>query len=251
MSAKFGRDDKFKNQVLSHEHYLQSTGVFDDDKILEYYHAFPNLILRNQKIWKEHLQFLKEGHISQRGGGFWFWKPTLIYHHLQYTLQNEGDFLVYSDNDLIEHVQILPFLLEDMVRKHHNLALHEMDAKRPERTWTKRDLYEAYCPANRSLVEDTSPQFDAMFIVLRKDAATLQFTYQYAEAVKNYHALGDDPSWIPNFSMNFSTHTVAINPFSTCYSSVAIKHRIDKTIPMRANGGRFVPIGYLSGKRKR
>ena len=44
-----------------------------------------------------------------------------------------------------------------------------------------------------------------MFLVLRKDNATLQFAYQYAEGVKNYHAINDEPSWIPNIS-HFHEH---------------------------------------------
>ena len=145
LSGKFARLNYFKDAVLSHGAYVRGTGVIDSDKIFEYY-EFPKFIRRNPVWKKQHIRFLTNPHHrSKRGGGYWFWKPTLIYHHLQQESIKNGDFLIYTDNDVAQHLQILPFLLEQMVFRGHNLALHEMKPDRMERVWTKRDVFEAYC----------------------------------------------------------------------------------------------------------
>ena len=120
-----------------------------------------------------YLQFLKEPqHHTSRGGGYWFWKPVLWHYHMQKL--NHGDFLVYSDNDMTAHLESIPNLLQQMMDRQHNLALHQPNhSDRNERHYNKREVYKAYCPG-LDQAQDTSRQYDAMFAVIRKDDATIQ-----------------------------------------------------------------------------
>jgi hypothetical protein len=100
----------------------------------------------NDPRWKQHVDSLY-GRIPRqpfpgRGGGYWFWKPLLLQRHLS-QLQ-DGDFLIYSDSDMLDFFSWLALLLETMVEEQANLALYQLPYL--EQEWTKRDVYEHYCP---------------------------------------------------------------------------------------------------------
>lgn len=199
ISGKFGYQNKFEESVKNHTDRAIQTEVFDADKVVGYY-ELPKFIVDDPQ-WQVHLKFLTDPRdITKNGAGYWFWKATLIYHHLHDI--DDGDFLIYVDNDVQEHMIILKPLLEKMVEQGKNLAMLEMPGRK-EKEWTKRDVYEAYCHASPE--QDERWQFDAMITILRKDAATMQFAKQYAHGVKDWHALSDEPSWLPNFDF-FTAH---------------------------------------------
>jgi hypothetical protein len=82
LCAKFGStEDQFAKEVDKHVETVLRSGVFQEEEIIRYT-SFPSFI-KDDPTWQQHLQFLEYPlHKSRRGGGYWFWKPVLIHHHL-------------------------------------------------------------------------------------------------------------------------------------------------------------------------
>jgi hypothetical protein len=108
ISAKFGRDSMFAEQVARYRTQVEATGIFDADRI-HTYADFPDWVMKDPR-WSNHLMFLdKPKHSSKVGGGYWFWKAVLIGHHLDEL--NDGDCIVYSDSDLLSRMLAHRYLL--------------------------------------------------------------------------------------------------------------------------------------------
>ena len=195
LCAKFGtNEDQFAKEVNKHVKTVLRSGVFQEEEII-LYSSFPSFIKENP-AWKQHLQFLEHlSHKSRRGGGYWFWKPVLIHHHLE--LMEDGDFLLYTDVDREDFVSWTALLLETMIERGADLALEQMSF--PEREWTKRDMYESLCP---ELLQgnDNADQYSGNFVLVQKNAQTMKFVKDWMEAAKNIHLISDEPSVKPNIA---------------------------------------------------
>ena len=189
LTAKFGHyPSQFRGQVDSHVEKVIKSGVFSEDEIIGYF-SFPSFITENP-AWTNHSLFIDNPrHESSRGAGFWFWKPTIIHHHLE--LMNDGDFIIYSDVDRVDFVSWTPLLLETMVERDADLALEQMSWA--EREWTKGDIYDLLCPEIFPYY-DNGTQYSGSFIAIRKNAKTLELVSDWMEAAKNYHLISDEKS---------------------------------------------------------
>lgn len=207
LTAKFGPpgNTEIPKQVSSHVESILSQRLFTLDEVKSYT-TIPQFLL-DDPDYKRHLQFyLTDNHSdrSSRGGGYWFWKPNLIYHHLQHDMQ-DGDYLIYTDADRVDFLSWLAYLLETMQERNADLVLEQMQFK--EKEWTKGDIY-SYFNDNASQQQqqqapmmpdaDESLQYNGSLIILQKNAATVQFVSDWIEVVKNYHLLSDEPSIAPN-----------------------------------------------------
>lgn len=198
LCAKFGdKDDHFLKDVNAHVDKVIQSGVFGRDEIIQYT-SFPSFLL-NDTAWKPHLKFLRQpDHITKHyGAGYWFWKPALIHHHLQN--MQDGDFLLYSDTDRVDFLAWTNKLLDTMVKRNADLALEEA-RDRLENVWTKGDIYTHLCPGLLPQ-KDTSPQYSAAVLWIRKNVSTVKFFKDWTEAAKNYHSISDtldEPSVTPN-----------------------------------------------------
>lgn len=198
LCAKFAdKDDHFLNDVNAHVDKVIQSGVFGRDEIIQYT-SFPSFLL-NDTAWEPHLKFLRQpDHITKHyGAGYWFWKPALIHHHLQN--MQDGDFLLYSDTDRVDFLAWTPLLLDTMVKRNADLALEEA-RDRLENVWTKGDIYTHLCPGLLPQ-NDTSSQYSAAVLWVRKNASTVKFFEDWVEAAKNYHSISDasdEPSVTPN-----------------------------------------------------
>jgi hypothetical protein len=123
----------FAEQVARYRTQVEATGIFDADKI-HTYADFPDWIM-NDPRWTKHLMFLdKPKHSSNVGSGYWFWKSVLIGHHLDEL--NDGDFIVYSDSDLLNQFNWTKRWMDAMVSRDANWALYETQYF--ERVYAKR-----------------------------------------------------------------------------------------------------------------
>lgn len=189
LTGRFHHDrEHFREHLNRYRAKMRSFDVIEPGKEIIYYEFPPDV--RTNPVYASHLQFLKDPtHESSRGGGYWFWKGLLIYRHLQ--LLKDGDFLIFSDADMLDHFAWLSSLIEFMVDEGTNVAVHEITTA--NRNYCKRDVYEAYCPTQRMLT-DRRKQLASGFVVLRKDAATLQFAELWMKGKQDYHAVSDEPS---------------------------------------------------------
>jgi hypothetical protein len=198
LTGKFGRVPRqFAQEVQARRQALLFSGLFET-KQLYTYDTFPDFI-RNDPSWAPHLEFTNinnmNASVSARGGGFWFWKGPLVLHHLeqQQTIMLMGDVLVFADLDLWDHIEWIPSLIDTMVEQQKNLALYQMT--KLEQEWTKRDVFEEFCPGEQ---QQSSFQYSANFIVVRKAPATIDLMRQWSQAMSNYHWINDEPSNVPN-----------------------------------------------------
>lgn len=194
LTAKFAsKPERFAPEINSQVQNVQRLNVLpiatQQATIVSYTELPPDII--HDPRWKLHVQNLYSA--RNRGGGFWFWKPLLIHKHLQ-ELQ-DGDFLIYSDSDMLDFFSWLPLLLETMMEWKANYAQYQMPYL--EQEWTKRDVYETLCP-NRNMEMDKSRQYAGGHVIVRKDEATMALIQDWLDAVANYHWVNDEPSTVPN-----------------------------------------------------
>jgi hypothetical protein len=199
LSAKFGRNSKFAEEIAKYRTLVEATGLFDSDKIHTYAY-FPNWIMKDPR-WSEHLRFLEEPkHSSNVGGGYWFWKSVLIGHHLDEL--NDGDFLVYSDSDLLNQFNWTNRLMETMVSRNANLALYEMQYL--ERLYSKRDVYENLCDG-MDPASDESFSNAGGFVTVRKTPSSVKFVKEWIDNVANIQLISNAPSKLTNIP-DFKSH---------------------------------------------
>mmetsp|Transcript_8231 Transcript_8231/g.10132 ORF Transcript_8231/g.10132 Transcript_8231/m.10132 type:complete len:359 (-) Transcript_8231:220-1296(-) len=198
LTAKFAAPGNvvIPKEVSNHVQSIMSKGLFRPEEVRSY-STFPQFI-RDDPVWKRHLQFYFNDptDASRRGGGYWFWKPALIYHHLLHEI-DEGDYLIYSDSDRVDFMSWLAYLLETMQERGADLALEQMSFE--EGMWTKGDVYSYFNVSQSQLpYSDESFQYSGNFIVVRKNKAIIQFFKDWREAATKYYLLSDDPSYAPN-----------------------------------------------------
>jgi len=197
LTAKFGTTNgTFAEEINKQVQGVKRLGVLPETAEIISYVDLPQEFLTDPR-WKQHVDSLynrggRHGHPG-RGGGYWFWKPLLLQRHLQ-QLQ-EGDFLIYSDSDMLDFFSWLPLLLESMVEWNANLALYQMPFL--EQEWTKRDVYEAFCPS-LNIEEDKSGQYAGGHSIWRRDKATLKLVQDWVDAIQHFDWVNDKPSHKPN-----------------------------------------------------
>lgn len=220
MTARFNtQDGKFAGMVRKFAARLLRQG-FPASRLHTYAdREFPSFI-RNDTRYREHLAFLDDPkHPSRRGGGYWFWKPLLIHHHLAEL--RDGDILIYCDTD--DHTgecfdfDLLHNLARSMVRNEtthppsgapehasgFNLAVKQFQDGGgyccPEKYWTKGVTYRYFCGPHRNQSIDDTGQFYANFVVVKKTPATVELYYGVAEAATDYYLINDvdrrHPDW--------------------------------------------------------
>jgi hypothetical protein len=191
ITAKFGIQNKFRNQVGRSRSALLSVGL-DQEQVHAYY-EFPDFIMEDPR-WKLHLEFLDDSVIPPvrpKGGGYYFWKAPLMLHHLEQS--KDGDFIVYADIDRRDHIKWLKNLLQFMHQSNTSLALYETDLL--ERQYNKRDAYQYYCSeANQDQVKDSTRQYGSSLVVIRKTPTILSFLKDWQDGMTHYTMLNDRPS---------------------------------------------------------
>ncbi len=142
LTAKFGpRNDTFANAIDKQVQGAKRLRVLPETAEIISYTSLPEEFT-SDPTWKLHVDSLYGRIQGQpfpgRGGGYWFWKPLLLKRHFA-SLQ-DGDFLIYSDSDMLDFFSWLPLLLETMMEWNSNLALYQLPYL--EQEWTKRDVYQ-------------------------------------------------------------------------------------------------------------
>ena len=84
-------DDKYKNSKIRIKNEVKSLDIFNKINIYEP-HDIDILFNTKYKKYKECYNILKT---QKRGGGYWLWKPIIIYEEL--LLMNDNDILIYAD----------------------------------------------------------------------------------------------------------------------------------------------------------
>ena len=138
---------------------------------------------------------------DKRGGGYWMWKPYIIYKNLQ--LLNDNDILVYSDSgSSIPNNKYTIDKLNEYINIVKNsdkgiLAFRNLNI---ESKWTKGDVFEHFnCLDNEDIYN--TRQFSAGILhIIRKCEYSLKIYKLWWDTAKNYpHLFDDSKSITPNF----------------------------------------------------
>jgi hypothetical protein len=132
--------------------------------------------------------------LSERGAGFWSWKPFVIHRSLEAV--NDGELVFYSDVGRA-HVRLLrtslaPFLgwMDDAGQD--CLPGVEIPWHGPMSTWTKRDAF-VLLGMDEERHKAAIP-IQASFSLWRKTPATVDFVREWRDACRDRRLVSDDPS---------------------------------------------------------
>ena len=137
---------------------------------------------------------------SKRGGGYWIWKPYIIFKHLQSL--NENDILIYSDsgctiNNNQKTVNTLNSYIEFLNQSEKGIiAVHNPHA---EYKWTKGDIFKHFNCHFQDLENDNdidniynTNQFTANRIFIKKNAYSMKIFELWWKTAKENPNLFDD-----------------------------------------------------------
>lgn len=131
---------------------------------------------------------------QRRGGGYWIWKPYIIYKTL--CEMQDDDYLVYTDAGAV-FIDSINYLVRTMEEAKTDIMAFCLPY--PERWYTKRDAF--------LLMECDSPHYTETrqnlsgYILLKKTERTKRFTNEYLQYVQDDRIVTDIPNQLgmPNY----------------------------------------------------
>lgn len=156
----------------------------------------------------------KEILTSPRGGGYWLWKPHLIYKTLNKI--NFGDYLIYMDAGAIFVKDPDP-----IIKLMDNRGLLAFQLIHKTSKYTKGDCFYFANDDDKDLSKDLN-QINATYIFFRKTEFVMKFVEEWLQVAQNKNAITDMPN---EFKENFDDfidhrHDQAI------FSLLAHKHKV-------------------------
>ena len=172
---------------------------------------------------------------AKRGGGYWMWKPYIIYKNLQ--LLNDNDILVYSDSSsTIPNNKYTIDKLNEYIDIVKNSDKGVLAFRNPyiESEWTKGDVFEHFnCLDNEDICN--TRQFSAGRLhIIRKCEYSLKIYKLWWNTAKNYpHLFDDSKSITPNFK-NFIENRHDQSVFSLICKTNGVEEEFDwNSIPIK------------------
>tara|TARA_B100000282_G_scaffold296555_1_gene278895 strand:- start:4480 stop:5193 length:714 start_codon:yes stop_codon:yes gene_type:complete len=172
---------------------------------------------------------------SKRGGGYWMWKPYIIYKRLQ--LLNDDDILVYIDSGLsIPNTKYTINKLNEYINVVRNSETGVLAFRNPniESKWTKGDVFKHFNCLNNEDIYNTRQFSAGRLHVIRKCEYSLNIYKLWWNTAKNYsHLFDDSVSITPNFK-NF----IENRHDASCWSLICKTNKVEEelnwdSIPIR------------------
>jgi hypothetical protein len=132
---------------------------------------------------------------SNRGFGYWIWKPQVILQTLE--KMNDGDILLYADCGCHLFKEGITRLNDyfDLANQHDLVTFQIQPTSHTEAKWTKRDLLELF-PS----VDPYSPQVLGGIHIMKKSSVTVQLVQDWFTFMKeNFNLINDSPSKLSNY----------------------------------------------------
>lgn len=132
---------------------------------------------------------------SDKGGGYWIWKPYIIYKHL--SKLNDGDILVYTDSGCkIDKNNQIKNIFDDLNSNKYNMTLNING--HIEKKWSKGDVLKYHDVENNEKILNDS-QLEGGRVFLIKNDNTMKIISKWWDVAKNHPELFDDSkSVVPN-----------------------------------------------------
>lgn len=158
----------------------------------------------NDREFKEQLtnERFKQVATSNKGGGYWLWKPYILYKHLSNL--NEGDILVFSDagctiTNNTNTINSFNEIFDKINTTNTNMVLNNtLYHNELEKYYTKGDVLDYYNVYDKDNISNTL-QLEGGRIILIKNKETMDIINQWWNTAKNRPDLFDDSqSRFPN-----------------------------------------------------
>ena len=171
---------------------------------------------------------------AKRGGGYWIWKPYIIYKNLQ--LLNDNDILVYSDSgSTIPNNKYTIDKLNEYINIVKNSDKGVLAFRNPhiESKWTKGDVFKHFnCLDNENIYN--TRQFTANRIIIKKNVHSMALFKIWWETAKNYSNFFDDSKSITKNFNNFTENRHDQSVFSLICKTNGVEEDFDwKSIPIK------------------
>ncbi len=175
----------------------------------------------------------KNRHIldAERGGGYWLWKPYIIYKTL--TEIDEQDFLFYSDSGLFFLKQV-DILIKELEKTNQDIMGFELPLI--EKQWTKKELF-INMNCDDEYIRDSN-QIMASYILIRKTKFSMKFFDDFLKFAQNEINITDKQNKNIKENDDFIEHRHDQSIFSLLYKK-------NKLIPFKdATQMRDFPMSY-------
>lgn len=135
---------------------------------------------------------------SRRGGGYYIWKPYIIYKHLQ--LLNHNDILVFVDagckiDNNIEEINKL------INMTNNNKGLLVFGTGQIENKWTKGDIFKYFNCLNNEKIYNTEQIASGILFIKKNDFTIHLITEWWNTCKKQPNLINDSISNTPNFNV--------------------------------------------------
>ena len=141
--------------------------------------------------------YFKKVFESNRGGGYWIWKPYIIHKHL--SKLNNGDILVYADSGCkieYDNKDKIYDIFNDLNSNKYNMTLNIYGDN--EKMWSKGDVLKYHDVENKDkIINESQYEGGRQFII--KNDKTMDIINKWWDTAKNHPKLFDDSeSVVPN-----------------------------------------------------
>lgn len=197
----------------------ESSGFFDE------IHTYSRKTL-DEPFYRKFAQHI----ISQRGFGYWCWKPYL----LEKTLlsMNEGDMLVYADSGCTfsEYCKqaLEEIILEHLTQKKSLFLAGDSNHSSTIEQWTKADLLDEFgCLSNPEILNRR--QWEAGRIAVFNSTKNRELCKMWTHYSSNLHLIDDSPSKIEE-SKAFIEHRHDQSIFNLLTKDLPLSIGLEKAI---------------------
>lgn len=173
---------------------------------------------------------------SKRGGGYWLWKPYIIYKNLR--LLKDNDILIYSDSgSTIPNNKKTKRILNKYINIVKNSEKGVLAFRNPhiESKWTKGDIFKHFDCLNNKKIYNTRQFSAGRLHVIRKCEYSLNIYKLWWDTAKNYPNLFDDSKSITDNFPNFIENRHDASCWSLICKTVGVEEHLNwRSIPVKA-----------------
>lgn len=188
---------------------------------------------------------------TEKGGGYWLWKPYIIYKNLK--LLDSNDILIYADAGCtIPNNEDTKSKLQEYIC---NINLSDKSVfsfrnKQIESKWTKGDIFDYFNTTDNEKIYNTY-QFTASRIIVKKNEHSSKIIEKWwSMAKENPFLFSDKPSTVKNFN-NFVENRHDQSIWSLICKTMSIEEELDwNSIPIKVtrinNGYKILRLSKYS-----
>lgn len=167
--------------------------------IKEHGKEFQVILFNKSKIDQEFNQKYRSILDCKRGGGYWLWKPYIIYNTMK----------KLKDNDILFYMDSKYFFIDDFkslyidYMKHHDLLVWKNKPNDPVflmKQWCKMDVIRKYNMYEKVFNENAEDCWGGALII-KKNKKTMHIMHEWLEMCCQYENITDSPSKLNNDSL--------------------------------------------------